>query len=54
MICPTCGHTVSKIVSTKPWGNALQRRRVCDNCNKPFKTSEKVIKHRWISRGDGQ
>ena len=44
MRCPHCGHTVSKVIDSRPTdeGESIRRRRECLNCQKRFTTYEKV------------
>lgn len=44
MKCMYCGCTNSRVVDSRPTeeGNAIRRRRECENCGKRFTTYEKV------------
>lgn len=46
MICPYCGHRGSKVVNSRlsQNGEAVRRRRECDNCKRRFTTFEMVEK----------
>lgn len=38
--CPGCGHAVSQVMRTTGRGDALQRVRQCEKCNRKFITRE--------------
>jgi len=42
--CPYCNFEMSKVVDSRPTeeGNAIRRRRECENCKKRFTTYEKI------------
>ena len=44
MRCPYCGKDDTRVIDSRPAddGNAIRRRRICDQCNKRFTTYEKV------------
>lgn len=44
MKCPYCGYTDSKVLDSRPTdeGNAIRRRRECNQCKNRFTTYEKV------------
>lgn len=44
MRCPYCNSENNRVIDSRPSeeGNAIRRRRVCDNCGKRFTTYEKV------------
>lgn len=44
MRCPYCGHTVSKVLNSRPVNedDSIKRRRQCEKCNKRFTTYEKI------------
>lgn len=44
MKCPSCGHTKSKVIDSRPAdeGASIRRRRECINCQKRFTTYEIV------------
>lgn len=44
MKCPFCGNNDSKVVDSRPdkGGNAIRRRRECEECAKRFTTHERV------------
>jgi transcriptional repressor NrdR len=44
MKCPFCGNNDSKVVDSRPdkGGNAIRRRRECEECTKRFTTHERV------------
>ena len=44
MKCPFCGHENTRVIDSRPAeeNNSIRRRRVCDECDKRFKTYEKV------------
>jgi len=42
--CPYCGSSDSKVVDTRPVGQAIRRRRECKSCKQRFTTYERVAK----------
>lgn len=44
MKCPCCGHTLSKVLNSRPVNenDSIKRRRQCERCNKRFTTYEKI------------
>jgi transcriptional repressor NrdR len=44
MKCPFCGNPDTKVIDSRPTeeGQAIRRRRECENCGKRFTTYEKV------------
>ena len=44
MKCPFCENQDTKVIDSRPTdeGQAIRRRRECENCNKRFTTYEKV------------
>ena len=44
MKCPFCGHENTRVIDSRPAedNSSIRRRRVCDECDKRFPTSEKV------------
>lgn len=44
MKCPYCSHPDTRVIDSRPAddGNAIRRRRSCDECGKRFTTYEKV------------
>ncbi|WP_027398108.1 transcriptional regulator NrdR [Anaerovorax odorimutans] len=44
MRCPFCENADTRVIDSRPTeeGQAIRRRRECDNCNKRFTTYEKV------------
>jgi transcriptional repressor NrdR len=44
MKCPFCGYIDSKVVDSRPdkGGNAIRRRRECEECAKRFTTHERI------------
>lgn len=44
MRCPYCGHEESGVIESRPTsaGEAIRRRRECEDCNKRFTTYERV------------
>lgn len=44
MKCPYCADDNTRVIDSRPAddGNAIRRRRICDQCNKRFTTYEKV------------
>jgi transcriptional repressor NrdR len=41
--CPSCASQASRILETRPQGEAIRRRRECLNCSVRFTTIERVI-----------
>lgn len=54
MHCPYCGHTESHVVDTRPAGEAIRRRRECENCQKRFTTYEQISEALLIVKRDGR
>ena len=44
MKCPFCDYYETKVIDSRPTdeGQAIRRRRECNNCNKRFTTYEKI------------
>lgn len=44
MKCPFCDYADTRVVDSRPTeeGQAIRRRRICDQCNKRFTTYEKI------------
>ena len=44
MRCPFCNHENTKVIDSRPTeeGNAIRRRRMCEECGKRFTTYEKI------------
>ncbi len=43
MRCPFCNEELTKVIDSRPSeGNAIRRRRQCENCGKRFTTYEKL------------
>jgi transcriptional repressor NrdR len=44
MKCPFCGYTASRVKDSRDVGNAIHRRRECEQCKGRFSTYERVEK----------
>ena len=44
MKCPYCGSSDSRVVDTRPVGQAVRRRRECKDCEQRFTTYERVAR----------
>ena len=42
MKCPTCGHSESKVLDSRPAEDSIRRRRECLACQKRFTTYERL------------
>ena len=52
MRCPSCGHTDSKVVDSRPSedGTSIRRRRECLKCNRRFPTYERLGENPLVVR----
>lgn len=52
MRCPSCGHTDSKVVDSRPSedGTSIRRRRECLKCNRRFTTYERLGENPLVVR----
>ncbi len=56
MLCPKCHHPETKVVDSRPEreGRSIRRRRVCENCEFRFSTSERLITGNFmVKKRDG-
>lgn len=56
MRCPSCGHSESKVVDSRPGpeGGAIRRRRACESCDFRFTTWERVDADLVVQKRDGR
>jgi transcriptional repressor NrdR len=54
MECPHCGHTQHKVVDTRDAGDAIRRRRQCEQCSQRFTTYENVAADLLVIKNDGR
>ena len=54
MRCPYCHHTQHKVIDTRDAGDAIRRRRRCENCNRRFTTYEHVAANLLVVKSDGR
>lgn len=54
MECPHCGHAQHKVIDTRDAGDAIRRRRRCDNCGQRFTTYENVAADLLVIKSDGR
>ena len=53
MKCPFCGYTESRVKDSRDIGNAIHRRRECEQCKARFSTYERVEKfHLMVIKRD--
>ena len=43
MLCPYCGHEVTRVIDTTRDTRGIRRRRVCKGCSERFSTYERAI-----------
>ena len=54
MHCPYCGHARHKVIDTRDAGDAIRRRRRCDECNRRFTTYEHIAADLLVVKSDGR
>jgi transcriptional repressor NrdR len=54
MECPHCGHAQHKVVDTRDAGDAIRRRRQCEQCSQRFTTYENVAADLLVIKNDGR
>jgi len=54
MHCPYCGGSRSRVVDTRPAGEAIRRRRECQTCHRRFTTYEQISEALLIVKRDGR
>lgn len=54
MECPHCGHTQHKVIDTRDAGDAIRRRRQCEQCKQRFTTYEHVAANLLVTKSDGR
>jgi transcriptional repressor NrdR len=54
MECPHCGNTQHKVIDTRDAGDAIRRRRQCEQCNQRFTTYENVAADLLVTKSDGR
>ncbi|MEZ4729202.1 MAG: transcriptional regulator NrdR [Caldilineaceae bacterium] len=52
MKCPHCGHAQHKVIDTRDTGDAIRRRRHCEQCNQRFTTYEHVAANLLVIKSD--
>lgn len=52
MKCPHCGHQQHKVIDTRDTGDAIRRRRHCEQCNQRFTTYEHVAANLLVIKSD--
>lgn len=54
MNCPHCGHTAHRVIDTRDTGDAIRRRRQCEQCGQRFTTYEHVAANLLVVKSDGR
>jgi transcriptional repressor NrdR len=54
MECPHCGHTQHKVIDTRDAGDAIRRRRQCEQCSQRFTTYENIAADLLVIKSDGR
>ncbi|MEZ4859816.1 MAG: transcriptional regulator NrdR [Caldilineaceae bacterium] len=54
MKCPHCGHAQHKVIDTRDTGDAIRRRRHCEQCNQRFTTYENVSANLLVIKSDNR
>ena len=52
MKCPHCSHPHHKVIDTRDTGDAIRRRRHCEQCNQRFTTYEHVAANLLVIKSD--
>jgi transcriptional repressor NrdR len=53
MECPHCGSAQHKVIDTRDAGDAIRRRRRCEQCGQRFTTYENVAADLLVVKSDG-
>ncbi|GIV73177.1 MULTISPECIES: transcriptional regulator NrdR [Caldilinea] len=54
MRCPHCGHDSHRVIDTRNTGDAIRRRRQCEQCGQRFTTYEHVAANLLVIKSDGR
>jgi transcriptional repressor NrdR len=54
MKCPYCNHPRHKVIDTRVAGDAIRRRRRCENCGERFTTYEHIAANTLVVKSDGR
>jgi transcriptional repressor NrdR len=54
MECPHCGKSQHKVIDTRDAGDAIRRRRQCEECGQRFTTYENVAADLLVIKSDGR
>lgn len=54
MECPHCGYEQHKVIDTRDAGDAIRRRRRCEQCGQRFTTYENVAADLLVVKSDGR
>lgn len=54
MKCPHCGHDAHRVIDTRSTGDAIRRRRQCEQCGQRFTTYEHVAANLLVIKSDGR
>lgn len=54
MNCPYCKHTRHKVIDTREAGDAIRRRRRCEECGERFTTYEHIAASILVVKSDGR
>ncbi len=54
MNCPHCGYGAHRVIDTRDTGDAIRRRRQCEQCGQRFTTYEHVAANLLVIKSDGR
>lgn len=54
MHCPHCGYAAHRVIDTRDTGDAIRRRRQCEQCGQRFTTYEHVAANLLVIKSDGR
>lgn len=54
MKCPHCGYDSHRVIDTRNTGDAIRRRRQCEQCGQRFTTYEHVAANLLVIKSDGR
>ena len=55
MRCPDCQHPESRVIDSRTAGDAIRRRRSCQQCGHRFTTLERLeVRLPWVLKADGR
>ena len=54
MECPHCGHAQHKVIDSRDTGEAIRRRRQCEQCQQRFTTYEHIAANLLVTKSHGR